>query len=335
MTFRKGNLASLVWGLGIATVFATSALAQYPGGAAGPTAGTTGAMPGSGGTGGAYNLSANYHINFNRPEAWALKRFASASLLSGALPPESPEGHRVGSITIGLEVDWIPELSSGQQRVGYNGMAPEDLNKTPVFARPVVRIGLPDKFSAIVAVPPPFEVFGVTPHLIAFGLERPLVERPAWTISWRGYGQVGWVKGAFTCPNSVLAFQPGSPQNPTECIGQSSDKASLRYAGSEFIFAYRPPRAPRVIPHFGIAGNFIDGVFHVNAPVEDGTDRTRLWTRGGTFSTSGGVTFLVTKQAAFTVNAFYTPLFVQRMPGGPTQNDGLFNMRAMLSYRFR
>ena len=97
-------------------------------------------------------------------------------------------------------------------------------------------------------------------------------------------------------------------RTPTECVGESSDKASLRYAGSEFQFAYRPPRAPKVIPHVGVAGNFIDGVFHVNAPVEDGMDHTRLWTRGGTFSTGGGITYMVTKQAAFTVDAsLYAP----------------------------
>jgi hypothetical protein len=63
-------------------------------------------------------------------------------------------------------------------------------------------------------------------------------------------------------------------------------------------------------------------------------DRTRLWMRGGTFSTSRGIIFLATRQGSFTVDAFYTPLFVQRTPGGPTQNDGLFPMRALLSYTF-
>ena len=119
-----------------------------------PTSGTMGGTTAS--SGGAYTFNNNYHISFNRPESWALKRFASTSLLSGLLPPESPEGHRVGAITIGVEVDWIPRLNTGQQLVGYNGMVPNDLNKAPIFARPVVRIGLPAKFSAIVAAPPPF-----------------------------------------------------------------------------------------------------------------------------------------------------------------------------------
>src|SRR5215472_10929520 len=172
----------------------------------------------------------NYHVGFNRPEAWGLKYFASTTLLSGLEPP-MPEEHQVGSVTVGFEVGWLPTLDTGQERIGFNGTAVQDLNKAPIFARPVVRVGLPAKFSFIAAAPPPFEVFGLTPHLIAFGLEHPIVERPNWSLNWRGYGQVGTVKGAITCPESVLAFPPGSPENRTRCTGASADVASLRYAG--------------------------------------------------------------------------------------------------------
>lgn len=274
-------------------------------------------------------------MGFDRPEAWGLKYFASTSLLSGLQPPPTTEGHRVGSISIGIETDWLPNLDVGQRMIGFNGTSPEDLNKAPIFARPVIRVGLPWKLTAVAAAPPPFRVFGVTAHLLAFGLERPLVERDRWTFSWRGYGQVGSVKGAFTCPSSVLAFEPGSPGNPAECVGQSADRASLRYAGSEFQFAYRIRSMPKVVPHVAVGGNFIDGVFHVHAPVADGLDQTRLWTRGGTFSTSGGASYLVTKQVAFTVDVFYSPLWVQRSAMTPRTNDGLLNVRALLSYTFR
>ncbi len=62
------------------------------------------------------------------PEAWALKYFASATLLSGLEPPDPPELRRIGAITLGLEVNWMPTLDAGQQRVGFNGTAPEGLN---------------------------------------------------------------------------------------------------------------------------------------------------------------------------------------------------------------
>jgi hypothetical protein len=92
---------------------------------------------------------------------------------------------------------------------------------------------------------------------------------------------------------------------------------------------------PKVIPHIAVAGNFIDGALQIHAPVAGGLDQTRLWTRGGTFSSSAGVSYLFTKQVAFTVDVFYSPLWVQRSAGAPTTNDGLFNVRALLSYSFR
>ena len=277
----------------------------------------------------------NYHIGFERPESWGLKYFTSFKLLSGLQPPEPAEGHRTGAISVGLEMGWVPSLDEGQRRVGFNGKAVQDLNQTPFFARPVIRVGLPWKLTAIAAAPPPFHLLGVTAHLLAFGLERPLIQRQRWTLSWRGYGQVGTIKGAFTCPTAVLAFAPGSAENPTSCVGKSSDVATVRYAGSEFQFAYKIPGMPKLVPHLATGGNFMDGAFQTDAPVVRGRDRTRLWTRGGTWSSTAGVSYLLTAKTAFTVDAFYTPLWVKRNPTAPRTNDGLFNVRALLSYTFR
>ncbi|HTS61223.1 MAG TPA: hypothetical protein VMH28_04320 [Candidatus Acidoferrales bacterium] len=63
--------------------------------------------------------------------------------------------------------------------------------------------------------------------------------------------------------------------------------------------------------------------------------RRDSWTRGGTFSTSGGISYRLTRHAAFVVDAFYTPLWVKRSAAAPRTNDGLFNLRALLNYTFR
>lgn len=280
-------------------------------------------------------LQNTYHVNFDRPEAWALKYFASATLLTGLQPAEPVEGLSAGAITVGFEVGWLPSLDAGQQRVGYNGTSPENLNQAPVLIRPMVRVKLPDNFTLIAAGPPPLSVFGLTPHLLAFGVEHPIFEGNPWSLRWRGYGQLGSVKGAFTCPASVLAFAPGSAGNPTQCIAPSADVATLRYAGAEIDAAYRIPSMPRVIPHVTADGNFIDGAIQLHAPTAYGLDQTRMWTHGGTFSTSGGVSYLVSKRATFTVDAFYTPLWVRRTATAPVTNDGLFNVRALMTYTFR
>lgn len=296
-----------------------------------PAGGGTGSSPTSAGAPGAIP---NVHIGFERPEAWALKRFAAATLLSGLWPPEPAEPEPVGTVSVGLEADWLPTLDAGQQRVGFNGTAPEDLNKAPLLVRPVVRVQLPWKFRALVAAPVPISTFGIKSRLFAFGLERPLIKRRQWTVSWRGYGQVGSVKGAFTCPQSSLAFAPGSAGNPTNCVGTSEDTATLRYAGMEVQVAHPLPHMPKLIPHASVGGSFIDVAFQSHAPATFGLAQQRMWTHGGIFSTTGGVSYMFNKRTSFTVDAFYAPLSVRRAPGAPQTNDGLFNVRALVNYTF-
>jgi len=278
--------------------------------------------------------STNQHIAFDRPESWALKYFTSAFTISGLQPPEaSPEARRFGSITVGMELGWIPELSRAQQNVGFNGRAYNDLNKAPILARPSIRIGLPAKFSVLAAAPPPFRMFGVTPHILALGVERPLVDRRRWMVGWRASGQFGHVKGAFTCPQSVLEFAPDSPQNPGHCIAESHDVASLRYIGTELQFSWRIGN--KWIPHVASGINWMDGAMQVHALVARGIDNNRLWTHGKIWSESAGVSYLISPRVGLTVDAYYSPLSIRRTAASARENDGLFNVRALLSYSFR
>src|SRR5215472_2166830 len=109
--------------VGVTGVLSVNALAQYPG--TGGGTGTGGSAAGRS-TASAYTFHNNYHIGFERPEAWGLKYFASASLLSGLQPPAPPEGYRAGTVTIGFELGWLPSLDAGQMRIGFNGTTPED-----------------------------------------------------------------------------------------------------------------------------------------------------------------------------------------------------------------
>ncbi len=56
-------------------------------------------------------------LDFDRPEAWALKYFASSTLLNGLQPPEPlGEQRRTGSVTVGLEMGWLPRLNAERAR---------------------------------------------------------------------------------------------------------------------------------------------------------------------------------------------------------------------------
>ncbi len=256
--------------------------------------------------------------------------FTSATLLSGLSVPRS---RAPGSIEIGAELDWIPQLSSAQQRVGFNGTKDEDLNKAPIFGRPRVTIGLPWQFALTLSYVPPIRIFGIKPNLFAFALERPLYAHNSWTIGMRLYGQIGSAEGAFTCPGEAVQFSPGSPGNIYGCEKKSADKSFQHYAGFELSGAYRIERLRGLTPYIAVAGNFLDTQVNVNAQTFGILDRTRLKAETWTFSASAGMAYPLTNKLTLSVGMFYSPLWVTRPPATSSQNDALFNVRALLSYQ--
>ena len=272
------------------------------------------------------------HLSFDRPESWALKYFTSASLLGGL---ETPRTRKPGAVSLGLEVGWLPPLSDAQQLVGYDGTEAQDLNNAPMFLRPRVAIALPARLSLIVAVVPPVRMFGITPALLAIAIERPVYETTSWAVGLRGYGQIGRVKGSYTCPETILAFEPGSPGNIDGCQAASSDTAVLRYAGGEAGIAYRPGVPHRLSPHAAVGLTYMNVAFQVDALTFDMIDHTRYTSHGVTASASGGISYPLTTRLSLSVDAFYSPLSVRRGPGAPARNDGLFNLRALATYRLR
>jgi hypothetical protein len=273
-------------------------------------------------------FSPTEHIAFDRPEAWALKYFTSVTLFTGLEPPVS---RAPGTVLIGLELGWVPSLDEAQRRVGFDGTKPEDLNKAPIFLQPRVTIGLPGRYSLIVAFTPPVHAFGLEPRLLALAIERSVASVDGWRVGLRGGGQLGTVSGAYTCPEGVLAFAPGSAGNLYGCQALSSDTATLRFLGGEASFAYKPGAA-RFSPHATVGVNYLDLGFQVNALTFGFIDHTHLLTHGTTVAMSGGVTVALGARLAASADLFYSPLSVER-PAGPAGGDGLLNLRALFTYR--
>ena len=277
-------------------------------------------------------MGAPQQLAFDRPESWALAHFTAATLLSGL---ETPATRKPGGVSIGLELGWLPRLNSAQLRVGFDGLETEDLNKAPIIPRPRVTIGLPARWSLIVAGTPPVRMFGVKAALLAIGLERPLVETPRWSFGLRGYGQIGTANAAYTCPASKLAFAPGAPGNVDGCEALSSDTATLRYVGAEASVAYQPGSSARLSPHAAFGFAYMDAGFQVDALVFGYVDHTDMVSHGVLVSGSGGLTARFTSRLSMGFDVFYSPFRVSRSPGAPAQNDGFLNLRALMTYRLR
>jgi hypothetical protein len=114
------------------------------------------------------------NLDSDAPEAWAMFYFTAVTLPVGLGTPAAREP---GSIDLGLELGTIPSLSKSERTIGFDGIKEEDLNKSPVFARPSVSIGLPADFSLLLSYIPPLRVYGLKPNLFGAILERPLLDR--------------------------------------------------------------------------------------------------------------------------------------------------------------
>lgn len=266
-------------------------------------------------------------LDWDRPEAWAMKYFNSVSQFTGLGAPKAREPW---TFEIGLELDSIPELSEDQRRIGFGGVKVEDVNRLPAFFRPRVTVGLPAKLSLDVAWVPPIELEGVTSNLFAVGLERPFYSSGPLVLGGRLSGQLGTVKGDFTCTADEAAYPPGSPDNIWGCEAPSDDELSLNYVSLAFTGGYQ---VRKTTFHWGLAATYMDMEFQVNAVTYGLTDHTLLLADGWTWSVNGGASWTLTRHLSIAAELFYSPLSVVRPPSTDSENDGLFNLRTMLRIR--
>jgi hypothetical protein len=263
-------------------------------------------------------------LDWDRPEAWAMKYFNSVSILTGLGPPVAREPW---TFSVGLEFDTIPRLSEDQRRIGFGGVKVEEINRLPAIFRPRVTVGLPAKISLDVAWVPPIELRGVKSNLLAIGLERPVYSAGPWTLGIRVYGQLGEIEGDFTCSEDDASFPPGSPGNIWGCEAPSEDELTLNYVGAAITGGYRLKKTDF---HWGLAANYMDMEFQVDAVTYGVIDRSLLLADGWTWSFNGGASWRLGGRFSLSAEVFYSPLSVVRPPSTTQENDPLLNLRTML-----
>ncbi len=271
-------------------------------------------------------------LAFHRPEAWAMAYFASINLLTGFGAPEASEA---GSLELGFEAGWIPSLSEAERTVGFYGTKTEDLNKTSLFGRPRLGIGLPRDLTLTLSYVPPIEISDVEPHLFAASLGRPLAGGERWRLGGRLVAQAGTMKGDLTCPQSAVDAGDDRRRNPFGCERASRDRISILTSSFELSVARAPRGAGHVEPSLGAAVHWLDLDFDVRALYSNIDDRSELLTEGTSVSLTAGVAYRTAGRLRAALDLFYTPLEVERRRGAPIRTEALFNVRTYLSYRLR
>jgi hypothetical protein len=270
-------------------------------------------------------IEATEELPFDAPESWAMKYFASVALPTGFGVPEAMGS---GRIDLGFEGGFVPQLSEEQRRVGFGGIKVEDLNRTPFFGRVRGRIGLSEHASLELAYLPPIEVDGTTPHMFSVAASRPFDVGETWKFGLRGYGHFGSIEGDITCSGEDL-----EGPNPFNCAEPSNDDLGQRVYGVELTTGY-VSESP-LQPYVGVAFNYLDLEFQVDAVHSGVHDRTLQLTDGATVALTGGATYAAGEKWRITGELFYSWLSVVRPPSTESTSDGLFNFRFLVSYRIR
>jgi hypothetical protein len=263
----------------------------------------------------------------DRAEAWAMNYLAATSLMTAfsATPRLEP-----GQWAAALDLGEIPRMSDAQQQVGFGGFKTEDLNRSPVFGRLRMAVGLPAGWVAELGYTPPVSIDGVRPRdVVALAVGRRVIERGNFTLSARAFGQHGAVRGDITCPRAV-ADSPDSEQNPYGCQAPSNDRFALNHYGIDLTSAWS------VDPwawHAGIGVARMELEVQVDAITFDVRDRSRLVAHDVLPFFTIGVKRTLTPHWSLGLEVLHVPLTVVREPGDSREHDPMTGLRLQVGYR--
>jgi hypothetical protein len=270
----------------------------------------------------------NEILDSDRPEAWSMNYFVASSLLTSTGEAPSLES---GQWMVGLDIAQVPRLSDDEQRVGFNGVKQEDLNRSPVFGRVRAWVGLPAGWVGEIGYTPPLRIEDTQPrHFLALAIGRRLLARGPFTLSWRVFGQHGDVEGDITCP-ARLAGIDDFTVNPYGCHAPSQDVASLNDYGTDLTWAWsaRPWQW-----YVETAVVRTETQVQVDAYTYDVHDRSRLVAHDVLPFVAAGVQREIGTRWAWDAEVLFVPLTVRWSAGAPSQRDDFLDLRFQLRYRF-
>ena len=268
------------------------------------------------------------HLASDRPEAWAMNYVGASTLMTAFGETPALAAWRW---SVALDLGYIPRLSEAQQRVGFNGIKQEDLNKSPVFGRIRLILGLPGDFVAELGYTPPLSIDGAQPlDLVALSIGRRVFESDRFTLSVQAFGQHGRVQGDITCP-ARLAGVTDRQQNPFGCQAPSTDHVMLNYYGLEATSGWA---AESWHAHASVGAARTELAVQVDALTFNVRDRSRLVACGVLPFATIGASRDLDARWNLGVEVLYVPLRVQREPSAPSESDPLTSLRLQLRYRF-
>ncbi|MFK7956355.1 MAG: hypothetical protein AB8B96_09685 [Lysobacterales bacterium] len=274
-------------------------------------------------------LESRQDLSLDRPESWAMAYMTAATLFHGM---GGTDELAPGQFSLGLELANIPHIDQRDTQVGFNGSKFEDLNKSPVFGRARLWLGLPWRFVAEAAYTPEISIDGARPDgFYAAALSRSLVQFDRGSLGARIFAQSGRVRGDFTCSRETASAGDNVELNPFGCQGPSDDEAEFDYTGLELNWRYSVGRWQ---PFASWSATRIRPQVQVNARTFDVIDRALLNTRGTLRSGVAGVALNSAFDLRWSLALSYTPLEVRRRGRESTESDDFWSLRLVVSRPF-
>jgi hypothetical protein len=271
-------------------------------------------------------VSSSQAVATDSPEEWAMRTFAGTTLMTsfGDVTRVAP-----WRWSAAVDLGAIPHLSEAQQQVGFGGFKNEDLNKSPVFGRLRLALGLPQGWIAELGYTPPLEIDGSRPrNLFALAVGRRVLESDGFALSLRALDQVGDVTGDITCP-ARLAGVADPVQNPYGCRAPSNDTFTTDYYGIDATAGWNAG-SWSWYASAGIVRTRLS--VQVDAQVYDVIDRSRLTSNASLPWFTIGTRYAFNEQWSFGVELLHVPLDVRRPPDFGLQSDPLSSVRVQLRY---
>ena len=266
---------------------------------------------------------------FDSPEGWAMAHTVAATLNLGA-GPSGPMA--VGDWRLSAELGSIPHLSREDQRVGFGGFKLEDMNKSPVFGRGRLHVGLPAAVTAELSWTPPLEINGGQPeNLVGLALERSLWQGESWRVGARLFAVRGDATGDTTCSRSVAAQPPGTAANPYGCRAPSDDTLRLDHEGVELMVS-RTLGNGLWQPFVALASTHLNPYVEIEALVFDSLDLSELESSGTVQTLSAGTLLRVSPRWQVSAALSWTPLTVRRPLQYNSRSHDFWSVRLGLAW---
>ena len=268
-------------------------------------------------------------LDWDRPEAWALKVFASASQFAGYGPALSAEPN---SWMLGLEIIQLPYLKRSYRTVGFGGQKEENLNHLPAVMRPTLTWNGPGRVSISAAYIPPIEIDDVRTHGGFAAIQWTAVEFHGWALSTRLSGQALRSRGPFTAWEELAAAGPDPIANPWGVTGPSNDRAVLDTIGGELALGRRLPGNWQ--PFVTISRTLLDLRFDVDSSLFGEPHQNHQEARGWQTAYSAGFRHQVQGRWEWGLQLFYAPLKVRRLFASEAEEDSLVHLRLMVARKW-